>query len=1090
MRAPAVIIGVGGIGSDICARIERMLPQDAPDRGVFRFVIMDTDVNTIRDIKRNGFGGTTIRLSDNMTVNKCLEMLKRGSLADWYPENGIFANKAMTEGAGQYRSVSRLAFEYAVHETKLDDLKRIIKELDEISMEGSEQPIRFYIISSLAGGTGSGIALPVALYINRFYMEEKKQALFSCKGFFLLSSALRQLGSARLEQESIDANAYAAVKEISAYMREADQKHGRYSRSEIDHDGEADLNAINGGKIYEYCYMFGMTNRRGHTVHSFEDLKDLVANAVYMQACSPMHDMNSSLEDNTIKHLVQLAQRNQEGFLRRFGGIGCGELVYPYEKLKQYLAMRWAEDMIEERWQIYDTIFFELRREQEQKRRQGKKFSPVDQGTEYIRTVDNAVNDALAEEILAVCCPEDVEPVWEQYLGAMYDKIAGDIEKEITVEMQTQGSLLEKCDFHLHSLQNSHNRDKQRMESRNELRKLLQDLHQVMMGKQRRMVDSYAKAWFVPHEVEDVQEPYLMEYWLVHDGQFIHPNAVRYFLYQLKDAVTVALENMNDKNEDDENIDDIIHNLENYTDKKKPWFRTKRYFEHSYGEYDNIYNGIVKHTKQASFYGILEKCKEYVEHLTIAYEQFYESCSDMLERFEQDCHEVEDMLDRDKGLCLSYVCADRECRSHLFEDIHNAPTYAQAGRDLSEYIYRLIQGQPRDKKRRQYMYYEFLNHWIDLLEKEFAHLVNMDILEAIQKQELYKSGRTMDADRMKRYIQGVEEKLIDPFLQYAQDCGHQQGISLCCYNESLGKKNSVHREIVKWLHGRRGVPDQFYCSPYQIMFYRSMVGLNASEILEFLHRHSYDTPLQKGKAFRSYENNIIGINQQRDKKSLLTPHIDKNWHCFLDMPDTNETYQREMELKICVVFFYTYVTGKITGTKEKKYMFHAYKNENAVPMGTLRDCHLFLYQNPSVVRTFALEMLEDARAYKDGAACKFLEKLGCIDGGIFKIILDYYAEIESEKHDLVPYGILLDAISALIGLYAESVEELQVMFDKYLSDTVLHECRQGTSERRIQNIRVGILRYLNELDAVEINQLCTRLFYIEMEMLKARMGES
>ena len=128
MRAPAVIIGVGGIGSDICARIERMLPQDAPDRGVFRFVIMDTDVNTIRDIKRNGFGGTTIRLSDNMTVNACLEMLKKGTLADWYPENGIFANKAMTEGAGQYRSVSRLAFEYAVHETKLDELERIIKE--------------------------------------------------------------------------------------------------------------------------------------------------------------------------------------------------------------------------------------------------------------------------------------------------------------------------------------------------------------------------------------------------------------------------------------------------------------------------------------------------------------------------------------------------------------------------------------------------------------------------------------------------------------------------------------------------------------------------------------------------------------------------------------------------------------------------------------------------------------------------------------------------------------------------------------------------------------------------------------------------
>ena len=1067
-----------------------MLPQDAPDRGVFRFVIMDTDVNTIRDIKRNGFGGTTIRLSDNMTVNACLEMLKKGTLADWYPENGIFANKAMTEGAGQYRSVSRLAFEYAVHETKLDELERIIKELNEISMKDSDQPIRFYIISSLAGGTGSGIALPVALYINRLYIEDRKQALFSCKGFFLLSSALRQLGSARLEQESIDANAYAAVKEISAYMQEADQKYDRYSKSGIDHCGEADLNAINGGKIYEYCYMFGMTNKSGRTVHSFEDLKDLVANAVYMQACSPMHDMNSSLEDNTNKHLVQLAKKNQEDFLRRFGGIGCGELVYPYERLKRYLAMRWAEDMIEERWQIYDTIYYELRHEQEQKRRQGKKFSAVDQGTEYIRAVNNAPNDALAEEVLNVCCSDDAEPIWNQYLGAMYDKVAGDIDKEILAEKKVQGTVLNKCDYHLHSLQNSHNSDKQRMESRNVLRKLLQDLYQSMMGKQRRMVDSYTKAWFVPHKVKDIPEPYLMEYWLVRDGRFIHPNAVRYFLYQLKDAVTVALEKVNDENKDNEDIDNIKNILENYTDKKKPWYRTKRYFEHSYGEYDNIYNGILKYAKRSSFYGILEKCKEYVERLTAEYEHFYESCSDMLESFERDCLEIEDVLDRDKGLCLSYVCADRECRNHLFEDLQNAPDYAQAGRDLSEYIYQLIQEQPKDKKRHQYMYDQFLNHWIDLLENEFAYLINIDILEAIQKQELYKSGRPMDADRMKQYIQDVEEKLIDPFLQYAQDCGHQQGIALCCYNENLIEKSSMHREIVKWLHGRRGVPDQFYCSPYQIMFYRSMVGLNASEILEFLHRHSYDTPLQKGKAFRSYENNIAGIHQQGDKGSLLTPHIDKNWHSFLDMPDTNEIYQREMELKIGVIFYYACIMKKINSNGETGYMFSAHKNEAAVPMETLRDCHLFLYQNPRAVRTFALEMLEDVRVHKDGGTCGFLEKLKRIGGSAFGIFLCYFAEIELEKHDLVPYYILLDALFVLIGLYAESAEELQAMFDEYLSKEVLKACEQNFLGRRTQNIKDKILRYLNEVNTVEIYQLCTHLFYIEMEMLKARAKES
>ena len=146
MRAPVVIIGIGGIGSDICVKVENMLPKDAPDRNAFRFVVMDTDVNTLREVRKHGFGGTIIRLSDNMTVAKCTGALEEKSLS-WYQENGMFANKPMTEGAGQYRAISRLAFEYAVYEEKINELERVIRQLNELSIDDSEQQIRFYLIN-------------------------------------------------------------------------------------------------------------------------------------------------------------------------------------------------------------------------------------------------------------------------------------------------------------------------------------------------------------------------------------------------------------------------------------------------------------------------------------------------------------------------------------------------------------------------------------------------------------------------------------------------------------------------------------------------------------------------------------------------------------------------------------------------------------------------------------------------------------------------------------------------------------------------------------------------------------------------------
>lgn len=1094
MRAPAIIIGVGGIGSDICARVEQMLPKDAPDRDYFRFVVMDTDVNTLRDIRRKGFGGTVIRLADNMTVNTCLAMLKKRKLADWYPENGIFANKAMTEGAGQYRAVSRLAFEYAVQEARLDELERLIRELNEISMDDSDQAVRFYIISSLAGGTGSGIALPVALYINHLYMEEKKEALFSCKGFFLMSSTLRQFGGKRLERESIDANAYAAVKELSAYMREADESRGRYKKPDVSYTGESNINAISGGKIYDYCYMFGMINKRGQGMHCFEDLKDLVANAVYMQACSPMHDRNSSLEDNTIKHLEQLARENQEQFLRRFGGIGCGELLYPYDKIKEYLAMCWAEEMIASHWQKYDQIYYASLREREEKRRQGKKVDAVDQGEEYILAVDNATDDFLAEEIVNECCPEGEEPIWKQYMKAMYDRIEADVDKEIERRVREEGSLINLCDSELAALGNdAGNANKQRIEARNNLCGLLRKLDSVVEGKSRKAAEAYTKSWFVYHDAEKEPEPHLVEYWMLNNGKFMHPNAVRYFLYQLKNAIAAELQTVDGSIEQTKEKREDINDFQ----EKKSWLFGKKKLNESYKSFSETYENIFHYAKHVIYRCVLQKCQEYVAGLCGEYERFYHFCDGMLDGFKRNCIEIGEVLDRQRGLSLSYVCADKECREQLFQQIKDSPYYSQAGRGLSAYIYQLLQNQKKGRGLQEYFYEQFRSYWIKNLEIEFDDIINMDVLEALIRQESFKSGRTMDAAGLKQYIQHVENVLIDPFLEYVGDCGHQQGISLCCYHEGLKEKSGIHREVVKWLEERRGVPDPYYCSQYQLMFYRSLVGLNASEITEYLHEHCDDPPLRKGKVFRAYENNIrdmvSGGDSRRD--ASLTPHVDKEWHSFLRMPDTNREYQQEMEIKTCVAFYYAWIIGKIKpGEKEGDgYKCYFGRKEEPVEEETLEDCLSYLYQYPGAAHRINLELLREVRKRESIDSYSFLDKMTKSPESIFQVLLRYYGEIELRGDSFVPTFVLLDAMVVLVGLFAKDMEEMRSTVGQFLSTECLTQMETQITERktepeyrkrRMKRIIDRTKNYLDDLDIVRIYGLCTRLFYTEKQMIR------
>ena len=145
MKAPTIIIGVGGVGSQICAKVEEQLLHTVSQSGNrgptdnTRFVAIDTDVNSLRELQRHGFQGKRILLTDNMTVSKCRDTINDPSIDRWYPENTFFSKKSMTEGAGQQRSISRLAFEYCMRDGRLDQLDDTVRELNQLTKEDSHQ---------------------------------------------------------------------------------------------------------------------------------------------------------------------------------------------------------------------------------------------------------------------------------------------------------------------------------------------------------------------------------------------------------------------------------------------------------------------------------------------------------------------------------------------------------------------------------------------------------------------------------------------------------------------------------------------------------------------------------------------------------------------------------------------------------------------------------------------------------------------------------------------------------------------------------------------------------------------------------------
>ena len=65
-------------------------------------------------------------------------------------------DKPLTEGAGQLRVISRLALRALMKEDKLTSFWQEIEKIFPVTSDQTEYGVRVIIVTSLAGGTGSG----------------------------------------------------------------------------------------------------------------------------------------------------------------------------------------------------------------------------------------------------------------------------------------------------------------------------------------------------------------------------------------------------------------------------------------------------------------------------------------------------------------------------------------------------------------------------------------------------------------------------------------------------------------------------------------------------------------------------------------------------------------------------------------------------------------------------------------------------------------------------------------------------------------------------------------------------------------------
>ena len=211
LHSRTLVIGVGGYG---CREAEK-LQKLCKGNDSISFLGIDMQCNEEHELH-------------NMICLACHSLHDSHRIfygcTEWYDDaNPNLQIHLSMGGSGGVRMLARLAFEEAVYRDVL--YQKLSDSLNDF-LSGENTAKQIIIVCSLAGGTGSGIFLPLAFYLKHFISTEYNVQHIPIKGFFAIPEIAVPFAKDSAKKSYWDANTYAALAEMKALNRSTEGEKG------------------------------------------------------------------------------------------------------------------------------------------------------------------------------------------------------------------------------------------------------------------------------------------------------------------------------------------------------------------------------------------------------------------------------------------------------------------------------------------------------------------------------------------------------------------------------------------------------------------------------------------------------------------------------------------------------------------------------------------------------------------------------------------------------------------------------------------------------------------------------------------------
>ena len=931
MNAPTLLIGLGGTGCKIIEKVSKMVTGE--QRNNIAFAVFDTDINDLRGIQERNPFIKIIQTSTKQTVGEYLNKDTHARDA-WFPVNAILNGKTLTEGAGQVRSISRLALETVIRAGKMEPLHEAIQSLYKVEEDKADQALRVVIVSSLAGGTGSGLILPVAMYVRNYLATHFRQSANITRGFFILPEVFYEVITGQTERNNLKANAYATLRELDAFLMKGDatlpERYAKSVRMQFPRaasDGYEEYDV----RPYDFCFLFDAQNAEGSKLNSFDQYLDHAANCIFAQSIGPMNKRSNSSEDNTIRKLAKERGRN------RYAGAGVSMLVYPFEDIKSFIALKWAKQCVSKQWLVFDNLYKELCKENDQKREQGLSAKEQPLASFYVNQVESAAkhDDPFAKAIIKSSGKYTngvtrVSDRWKEYVQAIMAKIERDLE-------EGSSDLSSKYD-----------------DAREQISALGNDWEEYANAyaaaeEYRLMSNAYveevsqtiAYSMFKGSKAtSDLGQDYKLETYLVStDNKFLHPNAIRYMLIKIlelmkkqkesvdkeKDDSKEYFENFEKNTFDNPETEDVEETVDDLSERKVSVF--SKWTKHPSGDQEEMkrklkafFDTIGNYQIQCTQSFVLGQGIDYIDSLISAFESFYKSFESKVDTLDKSINDIYKKYSDSKGTTVRYVCASKECLDKIYDKKPYTGSSIAIDSELAKEIYfKVLEYSLKKDKPNNNRYFNdlfddgIIGYFKDTVMRDYGSELDVDIITAIGNEADYE-GEYEEKDNAYTLIDQYVRKTINdtrklscPFIESPMGEAREP-INACTFNISLkperGDDSPKAQLIRKELMNYGGEPDEDI-SKYMIMFYQSFYGLRANDLSKFAPpEKSVTYNRSSGEYFKAYYELVKGVHPETHRSKEISPHIDRWWHIITKMPDLDEDNQKKQEYNIYAAFFW------------------------------------------------------------------------------------------------------------------------------------------------------------------------------------------